>query len=233
MCQDESRVHGAVVRRTDLSCGLRGTPVGCGTACRDNGRGTRRVGRGQAKSKGWPRKVLDDGIPVFRTSHHGCTLADLRRRNLDRLYGLGYKGVGPMTRRNASKQERALDNEAFDHLSAEERAVVGDPDEYQNAARLPARSVRTETAQFSLRLPRTEFIALQELAARKGVSFSEVAREALSRYVQSGGAPGLTSITIARSAGFLLAQGSQASLPSNRASRTADDVFPASMTSVR
>ena len=76
----------------------------------------------------------------------------------------------------------------FADLTADERALVGDPAEWVTETVVPSRPKST-TAMFSLRVDRATFEALGELAQRRGLTFSEVAREALRQYVGSGGRP--------------------------------------------
>lgn len=78
--------------------------------------------------------------------------------------------------------------QAFDHLSPEERAVVGEPQDYdwENAVDLPARQ-RPAATQFSLRVEESLLHQLQAIARERGVTVSEVAREALGQFVESGG----------------------------------------------
>ena len=75
--------------------------------------------------------------------------------------------------------------ESFDHLSPQEREIVGDPADYdwESAIELPARRRRSETAQFSLRVERDIQDALARIAQEQGMSFSEAARDALRAYV--------------------------------------------------
>jgi hypothetical protein len=71
-------------------------------------------------------------------------------------------------------------------LTPDERALVANPAEWATDAVIPARPKST-TAMFSLRLDRRTFEALSDMAERRGLTFSEVAREALRQYVDSGG----------------------------------------------
>lgn len=71
-------------------------------------------------------------------------------------------------------------------LTPDERALVGNPAEWVTEAVVPARPKST-TAMFSLRVDRRTFEALSDIAERRGLTFSEVARDALRQYVDSGG----------------------------------------------
>ncbi len=75
--------------------------------------------------------------------------------------------------------------QSFDHLSPQEREVVGEPADYDwdNAIELPARRRKSETAQFSLRVDRDIQDAMARLAQERGMTFSEAARDALRAYV--------------------------------------------------
>lgn len=111
--------------------------------------------------------------------------------------------------------------QSFDHLSKEERAVVGNPEDYawESALDLPARPRQSDSVQFSLRLERADMNALHTIAASRGDSFSETVRDAIRRYVAAGGASGLTNIQISvGSLGRLLrSEGRSAQLQPNRA----------------
>ena len=71
-------------------------------------------------------------------------------------------------------------------LTPDERALIGQPVDWVTEAIVPTRPKST-TAMFSLRVDRRTFDALGEIAERRGLTFSEVAREALRQYVESGG----------------------------------------------
>ncbi len=71
-------------------------------------------------------------------------------------------------------------------LTPDERVLIGDPADWVTEAIVPARPKST-TAMFSLRVDRRTFEALSDMADRRGLTFSEVAREALRQYVDSGG----------------------------------------------
>jgi antitoxin component of RelBE/YafQ-DinJ toxin-antitoxin module len=71
-------------------------------------------------------------------------------------------------------------------LTPDEQALVGNAADWVTEAVVPPRSKST-TAMFSLRVDRRTFEALSDMAERRGLTFSEVAREALRQYVDSGG----------------------------------------------
>lgn len=68
---------------------------------------------------------------------------------------------------------------AFEKMTPSERARYGDPDEWQLEGSVGPRP-RSETAQFSLRIARRELEALRNLAAHRGVTFSELVRDAIA-----------------------------------------------------
>jgi hypothetical protein len=120
--------------------------------------------------------------------------------------------------------------QGFDQLSARERSVVGSPDDYEwaHAITLPERA-RPEVTQFSLRVDRSLFGELQAIARGRGATFSDVAREALERYAQSGGRPAVSNIQVSfsRDAGLLLqVEGGRAELAANRRSVSPDEKVP-------
>lgn len=120
--------------------------------------------------------------------------------------------------------------QSFDHLSSRERAVAGSPDDYDwtHAIDLPE-LVRPEVTQFSLRVDRALFGQLQAIARGRRSTFSDVARETLERYVQSGGRPAVTNIQVSfsRDAGLLLqVEGGRAELAANRRSVSPDERVP-------
>lgn len=67
----------------------------------------------------------------------------------------------------------------FEKMTPGERARYGTPDEWQLEGRVGPRPRSSETAQFSLRIPRAELDALRSLASNRGVTFSELVREAI------------------------------------------------------
>jgi len=77
----------------------------------------------------------------------------------------------------------------FDHLSPEERAVVGEPEDYDWEHPIePEAAVRPHgRSQFSMRIDPVLHSELMVAAQTKGVSFSEVVREALEGFVGRGG----------------------------------------------
>jgi len=108
----------------------------------------------------------------------------------------------------------------FDHLSAAERAVVGDPVDYEweNAIELPPRP-RPETVQFSVRVDRYAYECLQAISRDRRSSFSDVVRDAIARYVRNGGKPALTNVQVSfrKDQGMLIqVAGGRAEVPANR-----------------
>ena len=117
--------------------------------------------------------------------------------------------------------------QTFDQLSDAERAVVGRPDDYdwENAEQLPARA-RPSTVQFSLRIDRQVFEAVQRMSAERGSTFSESVREAIERYVRSGGRPAFSNVQVTFSPEHQLivqVAGAKAEPPSNRRSYDPDE----------
>jgi hypothetical protein len=68
---------------------------------------------------------------------------------------------------------------AFEKMTPQERARYGAPEEWQLEGRVGPRPRSSDTAQFSLRLPRAELEALRNLAVHRGLTFSELVREAI------------------------------------------------------
>lgn len=76
------------------------------------------------------------------------------------------------------------DRPSFDHLSAEERAVVGDPEDYAWDDPQQVRpAVRPARSHFSLRIDPVLYAELAGVAGARGVSFSDVIREALETFL--------------------------------------------------
>jgi hypothetical protein len=74
--------------------------------------------------------------------------------------------------------------QTFNHLTEGERAIVGDPDDYAWADAVKvSRRPGADTTQFSLRVDVSQMRALEGLAKSRGVTFSEVVRDAISRYL--------------------------------------------------
>jgi hypothetical protein len=143
---------------------------------------------------------------------------------VDRVYRVGYEEVGWLRKELPMPKVRKQD---FDHLSAAERAVVGDPVDYDwgNAVVLPARA-RPETVQFSVRVERDAFESLQAISRDRRSSFSDVVREAITRYVRSGGKPALTNVQVSfrKDQGMLVqVAGGRAEIPANRRLRDPDE----------
>lgn len=84
----------------------------------------------------------------------------------------------------------------FDHLSIAEREVVGAPGDYdwEGGIDLPARA--RPTIQFSVRVDPITFEALQALSRTRGSTFSDTVRDALDRFVRSGGRPALSNVQV-------------------------------------
>ena len=118
----------------------------------------------------------------------------------------------------------------FSKLSAREAEVVGKAEDYEwaDATTLPARH-RATTVQFSLRVEPTLLEKIQNLAAANSSTVSEVARNALERYVESGGRPAISNVLVSfpRDAGMLLqVRGGQAVISPNRsADQSGEPVF--------
>lgn len=79
---------------------------------------------------------------------------------------------------------------AFEKMTPSERARYGDPDEWHLEGSVGPRPRTAETAQFSLRIPRRELEALRNLAAHRGVTFSELVREAIASQLRPPNAHG-------------------------------------------
>ena len=80
--------------------------------------------------------------------------------------------------------------QSFDHLSADERAVVGAADDYDwaGATTVAGRS-RPNVTQFSLRVDRELLGHLQALAPARGVTVTDGARISLARDLRARVAP--------------------------------------------
>lgn len=83
-------------------------------------------------------------------------------------------------------EQTVVEKENFDRLSAAERAVVGEPGDYdwEHPIDPPPAKRRGRTAQFSLRADQRVIDALSREADERGVSFSDVVREALEGYLE-------------------------------------------------
>lgn len=70
---------------------------------------------------------------------------------------------------------------SFDHLSPEERAVVGDPGDYDwdDQVQPGPPQPRGGRTQFSMRLDQVLYDRIAAIASARGVSFSDIVREAL------------------------------------------------------
>lgn len=114
----------------------------------------------------------------------------------------------------------------FEGLSEHERDVVGSADDYDwNAATaVPARS-RPEMTQFSVRLERDIYDALQAIADREGVRLSDIARAALRDF--SSGATTTRSgpiVSVGRVRVMVQVKGQTAQFPSSRRLQSPDEV---------
>ncbi len=110
------------------------------------------------------------------------------------------------------------DKQNFDHLSPAERAVVGEPDDYDwDAAIQLAPRARPEMAQFSLRVERQLLEAIQAMAQLRKTSVSDIARGALEQYLATGGMATVSKVqvTFGRSGVLLQVEGQAAELPSS------------------
>ncbi len=120
--------------------------------------------------------------------------------------------------------------QTFDHLSPDERAVVGAPDDYDWAgATSVAGSARPSGTQFSLRVDRALLRQLQAIAQERGLTVSEVARESLERYVATGGRPAVANIQVSfkPDSGMLVqVEGGRAELAANRRTASVDERVP-------
>lgn len=86
-------------------------------------------------------------------------------------------------RRTAQGAVSVPDNESFEHLTPEERAVVGDPEDYDWDSPIAPPPARRDRSHFSVRVDPTLYAELATTAERHGVRFSDVVREALETYV--------------------------------------------------
>jgi hypothetical protein len=123
-----------------------------------------------------------------------------------------------------------ITKQAFENLSPDERAVVGEPDDYDWAAATTVRaSVRPEATQFSLRVDRALLDDLRRIAQTNGKTVSEAARESLEQYVLTGGRPAVANIQVSfrPDAGLLLqVEGGRAELTANRRTASIDERVP-------
>jgi hypothetical protein len=108
----------------------------------------------------------------------------------------------------------------FDHLSPAESQVVGVPDDYDwdHAIDLPARP-RSDSVQFSVRVDREAFVCLHAISRERNTTFSDTVREAIARYVRTGGKLALTNVQVSfrRDQGMLVqVPGRRAEVPTSR-----------------
>lgn len=123
-----------------------------------------------------------------------------------------------------------VERQALDGLSDRERQVVGAPDDYDwaTAVRQTPRS-RPESVQFSLRVERSLLNSLQAFAAARNATVSDVARDALARYVRADGRPAISNVQVSfpRDVGVLLqVHGGRAELSPNRRDASPDERTP-------
>lgn len=80
-----------------------------------------------------------------------------------------------------------VERDPFEHLTEAERAVVGDPDDYDWANPVAAEPAprRRRTTQFSLRADEEIVKELLAMANAQGVTFSELVRDALATYLHN------------------------------------------------
>ena len=123
-----------------------------------------------------------------------------------------------------------ITKQTFDHLSPDERAVVGAPNDYDWAgASSVGVSARPDATQFSLRVDRALLRELRKIAQANGVTVSEAARESLEQYVLTGGRPAAASIQVSfrPDAGLLVqVEGGRAQLAANRRTASVDERVP-------
>ena len=117
----------------------------------------------------------------------------------------------------------------FEKLSSQEKEVVGTADDYawDEAITLPARR-RPQTVQFSLRLDRATYIELRSISRRRGMTFSEVAREGLAAFVATADTPAVNNLQISFAPGSgVLVQiaGGRAELSGGSLAAEHDDQF--------
>lgn len=120
----------------------------------------------------------------------------------------------------------------FPQLSPEEAAVVGSPADYDwdRVTTAPAR-VRPDMTQFSLRIEREIYDALQGIADREGLRLSDVARAALREFAVVGSASTRPDIIVSLGNTRMLVQvkgqsAVSAQFPSNRRSQLPDERVP-------
>ena len=120
--------------------------------------------------------------------------------------------------------------QTFNHLSPDERAVVGAPDDYDWAGATSAgATARPDVTQFSLRVERALLGDLRRIAQANGMTVSEAARESLELYVQMGGRPAAANIQVSfrPDAGLLVqVEGGRAELTANRRTASVDERVP-------
>lgn len=76
---------------------------------------------------------------------------------------------------------------SFDDLSSQERDVIGEPADYDwDHPITPPRAEPKGRTQFSMRIEAALYTQLADLAASRGLTFSELVRETLSAAVKGG-----------------------------------------------
>ncbi len=93
----------------------------------------------------------------------------------------------------------------FDHLSPEERAVVGDPQDYDWEHPIEAPAPRREArSQFSMRIDPKLYSEIATIAEGRGAAFTDVVREALEIHVgRRRPAVGRSAFSVARATVFV------------------------------
>lgn len=114
----------------------------------------------------------------------------------------------------------------FDRLSANERAVVGSPGDYDwdGATTSPARP-RPDMTQFSLRLERELYDALQVAADRENLRVSDIARAALRSFLYGGSTTARPDLVVSSGNIRMMVQvkGQSAQFPATRRFHTEDE----------
>jgi predicted DNA-binding protein len=84
----------------------------------------------------------------------------------------------------------------FAKLSPEEKARYGPAEEWDIEGYVGPRGRASDSAQFSLRVPKTEFDALRKLADARGMTFSDVVREAIAHFMSAAPQHRLSNVTL-------------------------------------
>lgn len=98
-----------------------------------------------------------------------------------------------------------MTEERFDHLTPEEKAVVGDPQDYDWDHPIDAPAPRRERrSQFSMRIDPGLYAEIATIADGRGAAFTDVVREALEIYVgRRQPAVGRAAFSVARATVFV------------------------------